>query len=187
MADFLKSNMLTGILFIVGALAPLIIYIGLGPDGAGLLNSLWTEKLGSWILLVIPISLMRVKDSMSDGDGFPLVKIGFLIVVIAYAAGMVADSMATQPNDATFQALDLAVGSIVWPAMFLGFAITGLGYYLQKEFHVAVSGIMILVSVYAFVVTGILALGDENMFILPAYLGFTLINLLLGIFTIRKS
>ena len=161
--------------------------MGLGPDGAAVLNAQWAEKLGSWVLLIMPVAFMRLKDSMGDGDGIELIKIGFLILVICYAAGMVADSLATQPNDATFQALDAAVGGIVWPAMFIAFAITGLGYYLQKAFPAAVSLLMLVVGIYSFVVMGILEITDESILILPAWLGFSVVLLLLGIFTIRKS
>ena len=40
----MTDKMVNGILFIIAGLGPVAVYIGLGPDGTGILNNAQTEK-----------------------------------------------------------------------------------------------------------------------------------------------
>ena len=73
--------------------------------------------------------------------------------------------------------------------MMLGMAITGIGYYVQKIFPTWLSGILIAISVYAFIVVGIIgtSLDPDSPLFMVAWLGFTVSLLLLGVFTLRKK
>ena len=77
--------------------------------------------------------------------------------------------------------------STFWPAMMMGFGITGMGYYVQKTFPTWLSGLMMLLGVYGFVFLGIIGVEEDSILELPLWLGFTITNVALGILTIRKK
>jgi hypothetical protein len=78
----MSSKTVNGVLFIIAGLAPLLIYLGLGPDGTGILDVNLTEKLAIWFTLSTPIALMMTVDAMKGGSGHGYAKAGFVIVVI---------------------------------------------------------------------------------------------------------
>ena len=88
----MTAKTINGILFIVAGIAPLIIYLGLGPDGTGLLEVDLTEKLATWLMFSAPIAIMMTRDSIKGGEGYGLVNAGFLIFIIAWPVGIVADA-----------------------------------------------------------------------------------------------
>ena len=54
----MNTKTVNGVLFIIAALAPLVLYLGLGPDGTGILEIELTEKLVTWIMFCAPIAIM---------------------------------------------------------------------------------------------------------------------------------
>ena len=176
----MSTKTVNGILFIVGAIAPIAIYMGLGPDGGDVINMATAEKFAYWIMLSLPIAFMVTADTMSGGSGHSYAKAGLLIMIISYAAGSLGDGIAVQNSE-----MGEALQSTFWPAMMMGFGITGIGYFVQKTFPTWISGLMILVGLFGFVVIGVLGTDSEALE-LPLWLGFTITNLSLGILTIRK-
>jgi len=184
----MSTKTVNGILFIIAAIAPLVFYFGLGTEnGTGVLTDLETEKFVYWIMLSMPIALMLTLNSMKGGSGAGYAQVGLLIVVIAYAVGTVGDLVGAA-SESTAQLGD-AVGQAGWGSMMLSLAITGVGYYVQKIFPTWLSGILIAISVYAFIVVGIIgtSLDPDSPLFMVAWLGFTVSLLLLGVFTLRKK
>ena len=87
----MNAKTVNGILFIIAGIAPLVIYLGLGPDGTGILEANLTEKLATWVMFSAPIAIMMTRDAIKSGAGHGIVSAGFLIMIIALPVGIVAD------------------------------------------------------------------------------------------------
>ena len=184
----MSTKTVNGILFIIAAIAPLVFYLVLGTeDGLGILTDLQTEKFVYWFMLSMPIALMLTMNSMKGGSGAGYAQVGFLIVVIAYGVVTVGDLVGAA--GASTSDLGDAVGQAGWGSMMLGLTLTGIGYYVQKIFPVWLSGILIAVSAYAFILIGIIgtSLDPDSPLFFVAWIGFTVSLLLLGVFTLRKK
>ena len=181
----MTAKTINGILFIVAGIAPLIIYLGLGPDGTGLLELDLTEKLATWLMFSAPIAIMMTRDSIKGGEGYGLVNAGFLIFVIAWPVGIVADAF----NGALMEESADAIGAFGWSSMMLGFFISGIGYYVNKFFPIWLCGLLCLITAYGFIALGFINMtpDNEDALLLPLWLGFTLTIVLLGIFRMRKE
>jgi len=179
----MNSKMTNGILFIVGALAPFIIYMGLGPDGADMLDVAGAEKWVFLFMLSIPIAFMMTADTMKGGSGHGYAKAGLIIIIIAYTGGSVGDAIGAQDE---FKSLGSSLQATFWTAMLIGVGVTGIGYFVQKTFPSWLCGLMMLIGVYAFVVFGIMGISDDDALSMPAWIGMMLSFLCLGILTIRN-
>ena len=130
----MRSHAITGMLFIITGLTPLLFYGLIGPDGPlNLLEAKPSETIAAWLWLCLPIALMRTTDAMRGGAGFEYVKTGFLLVTIVAAAGLVHDAFGTNPNNVGLAYGREAISGIVIPAMMLGLGITGIGFIIQKS------------------------------------------------------
>ena len=181
----MSTTRITGLLFIICAVTPLVFYLGLGPDGADILNITLTEKLVTWIMLGLPIAFMMTLGTMKGGPGYEIAKAGFLIMVISLAVGIVGDSF-NAVGTAEMDANGDAVGTFGWSSMMIAFTITGIGYFLHKSFPQWVSGLLVVIGVYGFILLGFLGSNEDipDVAELPLWLGFTAALLLLGIFTL---
>ena len=177
----MKPNTITGTFFIVAGLGPLIVYLLLA-DVLEVLSTLQTELIASWILLSVPIAFKRTKDAMPAGIGKDMAQIGLLILVISTAGGMVADSFASVENTDGRE----AVGRLVWAALFLGLAFTGIGYYLEEFFHRILSGLLLLLGIVGFLAIGIGGVGSDasGEMVWPVLM---LTMLVLGVVTLRRA
>ena len=181
----MNTKTVNGVLFIIAALTPLVLYLGLGPDGTGILEIELTEKLVTWIMFCAPIAIMMTRDAIKGGEGYGLVNAGFLIVIIAWAVGIVADAF----NGAEMSDTGEAIGAFGWSSMFLGLFVSGIGYYVHRFFPVWLCALLCIVTAYGFIVLGFVNVTPDNEGILfmPMWLGFTLTILLLGIFRMRRE
>tara|TARA_B100000700_G_scaffold102337_1_gene115426 strand:+ start:2305 stop:2838 length:534 start_codon:yes stop_codon:yes gene_type:complete len=177
----MKPNTLTGTFFIVGALAPLIVYMILG--GAEITNTLQTELIASWALLAVPIAFMRSRDAMSAGTGKDMAQIGLLILVIGMAGGMVADAFGSIGDETNQE----AIGRLLWSTMFMGMAFTGLGYYLAEFFNKILSGALGLLGCVGFLVLAIGGANDDNTAMMVMWPLWMLTMLILGVMTLRRA
>ena len=186
----MTTTRITGIIFIISAVTPLLFYLGLGPEGADFIDITMTEKLVTWIMLGLPIAFMMTLGTMKGGQGYEIAKAGFLIMLISLAVGIVADSF-NAVGTAEMNANGDAVGTFGWSSMMIGLTLTGIGYFLHKSFPQWVSGLLVIVGVYGFIFLGFLGSNDDipEGAELPMWLGFTGVLLLLGIFTLigKKS
>ena len=78
----MTTTRITGILFIISAVTPLLFYLGLGPEGADIIDITMTEKLVTWIMLGLPIAFMMTLGTMKGGQGYEISKSGFIIMII---------------------------------------------------------------------------------------------------------
>jgi hypothetical protein len=180
----ISSKTMNGILFIIAGIAPLVIYIGLGPDGANIFDAKLTETLVFWIMLSAPIAFMMTANTMKDGEGYGLVKAGLLVIIVGFTGGSLGDAL----SGSGMNEMGAAITTPFWAAMMIGFSLTAVGYSLQKKFPVWLSGLMAIVGVYGFIAIGFLDLDANEILEFPLWIGFTLVLILLGIFTvIRKA
>ena len=182
----MSTKMANGLLFIIAGLAPLVIYMGLGPDGGDILDASMTERVATWFIFSMAIALMMTKDTMQGGSGYHLANAGFIIVVIASGAGIVVDAFNGAEKDAYVEIL----GPNIWSSFMLGMFITALGYYIQKNFPIWLSGLGMVVTAAAFIVFGfeVIDVSDPTeVALIPIWIGFTLVAILYGVFTIRKT
>mgnify|MGYP001159426703 FL=1 len=181
----MNTKTANGILFIIAGIAPLIIYMGLGSEGSGLLDANLTEKLATWAMFCAPIAVMMTRDAIKGGEGFGVVNAGFLIMILAWPVGIVADSF----NGAEMTDFADIIGEFGWSSMFLGLFVSGIGYYINKFFPIWLSILLCVVTAYGFIVLGFVDVtpDNEDALFLPMWLGFTLTIILLGIFRIRRE
>ena len=45
----MSTNTINGVMFIIAGLTPFVVYLGLGPDGAGILSAARTEQLFAYL------------------------------------------------------------------------------------------------------------------------------------------
>ena len=179
----MKSNTLTGLLFVIGAVSPVLFYIVLSPDGLDVITTQQSELIASWLLLSVPIAYMRTTNTMTAGTGKEMAQIGVLITVIAYGGGMVADAYGAAGDNAASD----TIGQLLWSTMFIGTFFMGLGYYLVKFFPTILSVLLSIVGVFGFLAIGIGGTGDESSLMMVVFPVWILIMLAMGIVTLRKT
>jgi len=57
----MNTNTINGLMFIVAGLTPPIVYLGLGPDGTGVLNMARTEQIFAYLFFSLPIAFMMTR------------------------------------------------------------------------------------------------------------------------------
>ena len=181
----MNAKTVNGILFIIAGIAPLVIYLGLGPDGTGILEANLTEKLATWIAFSAPIAIMMTRDAIKGGEGYGIVNAGFLIMIIALPVGIVADAF----NGSSMTDYGDIIGEFGWSSVFLALFVSGIGYYVNKFFPIWLCALLCVVTAYGFVVLGFVDVtaDNEDALFIPMWLGFTLTVVLLGIFRMRKE
>ena len=195
-------------------LAPIVIFIGalLNPHGfgdwsdmRGLLASLGGDPgLTSVSSLIVMIGFIlfaagfgKIRDLMGNGTGAPFIQLGalFIIVGVAGAAvehGLVAGSggAAAAPEGrgmATAIALITGaegVGTLSSCAVFIGFALTGISFLIQKNYPLIMGALLTVIGV-----VGLYAVSDEYYSDLAGYsfLALGVMSLVTGILTIRQQ
>ena len=90
----MKTNTANGLLFITAGLTPFIVYLGLGPDGAAILDQARAEQLFAYLFFSLPIAIMmsrRIeKNYFIDG--------GLVIIVASMSMAMAADAFRAAPS-----------------------------------------------------------------------------------------
>ena len=195
-------------------LAPIVIFIGalLNPygfgdwsDTRGLLGDLGGNPgLTSVMSLVVMIGFVlfaagfgKISDAMSNGSATPLMRIGALFIVVGAAGtavecGLIAGSggAAAAPEGrgmATAIALITGaegVGTLSSCAIFIGLALAGISFLIQKNYPMIVGALLVVVGVL-----GVYAVSDEYYGDLSGYsFGALLVmSLITGILTVRRQ
>ncbi len=179
----LSSQTTHGILFIIAAIAPFAIYMGLGPDGGGVLDASMTERLATWVMFVLPVALMMNVDAMGDGTGYKFARAGLLIIIISMGAGIVADAF----NGAEMTENSEAVAVVAWSSIMLGFFITAIGYYVQKFFASWLCILQGIVAAFGVIMVGFIGPDADEILFMVMWLAMSVVFLLLGIFTLRRE
>ena len=183
----MTTKMVNGILFVIAGLGPVAVYLGLGPDGTGILDNATTEKLATYVLVALPLAFMMTRNIKRN----PFMDAGFLIIVVAWSAGIVSDAITGAELSAESTSIGEAIAPTAWSLMFLGIFITGIGYLRTNLFPNWLSGLLSLTS---FVMFAFLAISSPEQLsnnvdniMPPLWMINSLVLVILGIFTIRRA
>ena len=178
----MKTNTINGLMFMIAGLTPFVVYLGLGPDGTALLSAARTEQLFAYLFFSFPIAVMMTRKIENNY----LTDAGLLILVASSSMGMVADSLGAH---ADLSQVSDAVSITAYSSVMLGALLYGLGAFQTSIFPKWLSGLFAGVAGAAFIVLAIsepIDL-DTNAAIIPFFLVFHLLMIVLGIFMIRRS
>ena len=182
----MTDKMVNGILFIIAGLGSIAVYVGLGPDGTGLLDKGHTEKFAAYALLTVPLAFMMTRNVVRN----TFIDAGLLIVVIGLSMGLVSDAINSAEVSTESESIASAIGWTAWSSMFLGIFITGIGYLRTDLFPNWLSGLLSVTSLVTFAVLAILSpdqLSNNSNLVGPLWMIVSLVLVILGIFTLRRS
>ena len=182
----MTTKMVNGILFVIAGLGPVAVYLGLGPDGTGILDNATTEKLATYVLVALPLAFMMTRNIKRN----PFMDAGFLIIVVAWSAGIVSDAITGAELSAESTSIGEAIAPTAWSLMFLGIFITGIGYIRTNLFPQWLSGLLSVASLGAFAFLAISSaeqIKSNEEILIPLWMGVSLVLVILGIFTIRRA
>ena len=57
----MSSRVVNGLMFILAGITPIVVYLGLGPDGAGILSMARTEQVFAYLFFSLPIAFMMLR------------------------------------------------------------------------------------------------------------------------------
>ena len=183
----MTDKMVNGILFIIAGLGPIGVYLGLGPDGTGILDKSHAERLAAYTLLTFPLAFMMtrsvVRNTFTDA--------GLLIIVVGLSMGLVSDAINSAELSAESDSIGEAIAWTGWSIMYLGISITGIGYLRTNLFPNWLSGLLSLTSFVMFAFLAIsspeqLSNNGDNI-VPPLWMINSLVLVILGIFTIRRA
>ena len=182
----MTHKLVNGILFIIAGLGPVAVYIGLGPDGTGILDKAHTEKIASYVLLTFPLAFMMTRNVVRN----VFIDAGLLILVIALSVGIVSDAISSAELSTESDSIGEAIALTAWSSMFLGIFITGIGYLRTNLFPKWLSGLLAVASLVTFAVLAILTteqVSNNDNIVAPLWMAVSLVVVILGIFTIRRA
>jgi len=146
----MTDKMVTGILFIIAGLGPILVYVGLGETG--ILDKGHTEKFAAYTLLTWPLAFMMTRNVQRN----TFIDAGLLIIVVGVTAGIVSDAINSAELGAGFDSIGEAIGTTAWSSMYLGIFITGIGYFRTNLFPKWLSGLLSVVSLIFFAFMAVL-------------------------------
>jgi hypothetical protein len=164
----------------------------LGPEGINVISTRYAIGMGTLGMLAMVGGLSLVKDEMADGAGFASAKIGVLLMVLGLGAGMVESALevaraeATSPGDASlFATAAQSVGALTTTVSMLGFAVVGIAFYVRKNVPTILALLFTLVGILGMV--GAATAYENDMVMMPGYIGMMLLTLVLGIVRLRAK
>ena len=178
----MNTNTANGLLFIVAGLTPFIVYLGLGPDGAAILDQDRVEQLFAYLFFSLPIAIMMArrieKNYFMDG--------GLIIIVASMSMAMAADAFRAAPN---LTDVGHAIAVTAYSSTILGVFVCGVGMLRTTIFPKWLSGVLTLVTAIGFI---LLATSEPSAIqtspiILPFLLAFHVILIVLGVFILRRN
>ena len=177
----MNTNTANGLLFIIAGLTPFIVYLGLGPDGAAVLDQARAEQLFAYLFFSLPIAIMmsrRIeKNYFMDG--------GLIIIVASMSMAMSADAFRATAN---LTDVANAVAVTAYSSTILGVTICGIGIFRTTIFPKWLSGLLTLVTAIGFILlaTSEPSAIQTSVIILPFLLAFHVLLIVLGIFMYRR-
>ena len=177
----MSTNTANAMLFIVAGLTPFIVYLGLGPDGAAILDQARAEQLFAYLFFSLPIAIMMLrrieKNYLIDG--------GLVIIVASMSIAMAADAFRAAAN---LTDVANAIAVTAYSSTILGVSICGIGIFRTTIFPKWLSGLLTLVTAIGFILlaTSEPSAIQTSFVILPFLLAFHVILIVLGIFMYRR-
>ncbi len=178
----MSTNMINGLMFIIAGLTPFVVYLGLGPDGLGILSAARTEQLFAYLFFSLPIAFMMTRRIQSNY----IIDSGLLILVASMSMGMVADAFRA---NSTLTDMSDAVAITAYSSTMLGVSVCGLGIFQTNIFPKWLSGLFTVVGSLGFILLATLEPSelDTSVIMIPFFLTFHLLLVVLGIFILRRS
>ena len=178
----MNTNTINGLMFIIAGLTPPVVYLGLGPEGTGVLNMARTEQIFAYLFFSLPIAFMMTRRIQTNY----FIDSGLLILVASMSMGMVADALGANTN---FTDMSDTVAVTAYSSIMLGTSICGVGILRTNIFPKWLSGLFTIVASISFI---LLATGEpsdleNNAFLIPIFLSVHLLMVVLGIFILRRS
>ena len=178
----MKTNTVNGLLFIIAGLTPFIVYLGLGPDGAAILDQARAEQLFAYLFFALPIAIMmsrRIeKNYFIDG--------GLIIILASMSLAMAADAFRAAAN---LNDVANAIAVTAYSSTILGVSISGIGFFRTTIFPKWLSGLLTVVTAIGFILlaTSEPSALQTSVIILPFLLAFHVILIVLGVFMFRRN
>ena len=178
----MSTKMINGLMFIIAGFTPPVIYLGLGPDGTGILSLARTEQIFAYLFFSLPIAFMMTKKIQSNY----FTDSGLLILVASMSMGMVADALGAEPK---FTGMSDAIAVTAYSSTMLGVSICGLGLLQTTIFPKWLSGLFTIVASLGFILlaTSEPSVLDTNVILIPVFLSMHLLLAILGVFMIRRN
>ena len=182
----MTDKMVNGILFIVAGLGSIAAYIILGETG--ILDQSHTEKIAAYTLLTIPLAFMMTRNIEKNN----FIDAGLLIMIVGLSMGLVSDAInSSGATGADSTLFGDAIAWTGWSSMYLGIFITGIGYLRTNLFPQWLSALLSVTSfaMFAFlaVLNGEQLLSSGENIIPPLWMINSVVLVILGIFTMRRS
>ena len=134
---FMNINTANSLLFVTAGLTPFIVYLGLGPDGAGILDQARAEQFFAYLFFSLPIAILMTrrieKNYFIDG--------GLIIIVASMSMSMAADAFRAAAN---LSDVANAIAVTAYSSTILGVSISGIGFFRTTIFPNWLSGLLIL-------------------------------------------
>lgn len=180
----MSDKMIRGLMFLIAGFAPIVVYLGLGPDGTGILDAARTEQVFAYLFFSLPIAFMMTRKVESN----LFLDSGLLILVASMSAGMVAGALRANFSDVADALTITAYSSTI-----LGAAVCGIGILRTNLFPKWLSGLFTAVASLAFILMAIGEPADfgNSAFIIhcktcfTVFMSFHLLLAVLGVFVIR--
>ena len=178
----MKTNTVNGLLFIIAGLTPFIVYLGLGPDGAAILDQARAEQLFAYLFFALPIAILMArrieKNYFIDG--------GLIIIVASMSLAMAADAFRAAAN---LTGVANAIAVTAYSSTILGVSISGIGFFRATIFPKWLSGLLTVVTAIGFILlaTSEPSAIQTSVIILPFLLAFHVILIVLGVFMFRRN
>ena len=178
----MNTNTANALLFIIAGFTPFIVYLGLGPDGAAILDQARAEQLFAYLFFSLPIAIMMLrrieKNYLIDG--------GLLVIVASMSLAMAADAFRAAPN---LTDVSYAISVTAYSSTILGASICGAGIFKTAIYPKWLSGLFTTVTAIGFI---LLATSEPSAIqtssvILTILLIFHVILILLGFFMFRRT
>lgn len=175
----MSAKTVNGLMFILAGITPPVVYLGLGPDGSGILDMARTEQLFAYLFFSLPIAFMMTRKVQTNN----FLDAGLLILVASMSMSMVADALGASSE---FTKMSDTVSVTAFSSIMLGSLICGIGIFRTELFPRWLSGLFIAAAGIAFLLLATAAPADIESYI-PVFLLVHLVMIILGVHTIRRS
>jgi predicted neutral ceramidase superfamily lipid hydrolase len=175
----MSAKTVNGLMFILAGITPPVVYLGLGPDGSGILDMARTEQLFAYLFFSLPIAFMMTRKVQTNN----FLDAGLLILVASMSMSMVADALGASSE---FTKMSDTVSVTAFSSIMLGSLICGIGIFRTELFPRWLSGLFTAAAGIAFLLLATAAPADIESYI-PVFLLVHLVMIILGVHTIRRS
>ena len=178
----MNINTANSLLFVTAGLTPFIVYLGLGPDGAAILDQARAEQCFAYLFFSLPIAILMArrieKNYFIDG--------GLIIIVASMSMAMAADAFRAAAN---LSDVANAIAVTAYSSTILGVSISGIGFFRTTIFPKWLSGLLTVVTAIGFILlaTSEPSAIQTSVIILPFLLAFHVILIVLGVFMFRRN